>query len=427
MKLTAIFLLLSLSIFGRTYYLAPTGNDNNSGTFASPCFTLNRVWPYCNAGDSVIMRGGVYKYNAEQLLINRNGITLCNYRNEVPVITKGYVAKWVYYSGILVIGDNLTIKGLEITGWNQESSNHLYYGIIAENCHNLKLEQLSIHDNGFGLVVGDWSTNYSNDILISNCDMYNNADPITAYGNNTAWGGADGLRIGTQSPDANIRVVGCRFWDNSDDGVDLYNCNSNVTFTECWSWHNGFKPDGSAAGNGIGFKLGPSVYGYAGEVKRKLDRCLAAYNRSIGFDQNTGLMRTELINCTSVGNARGFMFNYALEYKIQHISINNLSVLNTFSSAPVGQFSPQSAILNCSFIPAGWQCVDNPLFPPSYADFVNLDYHELSRPRFMGKGLPSVSCFVLRGQSLLIDAGFETTKFWVGGGPEIGCFEYYEN
>ncbi len=431
MKLTILFLLLSFSLFGRSYYLSPMGNDNNSGTLSSPCFTLNRLWPYLVPGDSVIMRGGVYKYNSEQLLINKNGvygrpITLINYKNENPVITKGSVSRWVYYAGVLVMGDYLKIHGLEITGWNQETSDHLYYGIILENCHNVTIAQCNIHHNGFGLVVGDWSTNYSNSINIQNCDLHDNADPLTSYGTNTPWGGADGIRIGTQDPDAVINVTGCRMWGNSDDGVDTYNCNSTINFLECWSFLNGFKPEGSAAGNGIGFKLGPSVYGYPGEIKRSLKNCFAGYNRSIGFDQNTGLMRTELINNTAVGNARGFMFNYGLDYKIQHISINNLSVLNTFGSAPVGQFSPQSAILNCSFISVGWQCIDNPLFMPSVYDFVTLDIHQLERPRIGGKGLPLITSFHLKASSLLIDEGYETTLPWSGTLPDIGCFEFYE-
>ena len=426
MKLTALFLLLSLSLTAKTWYLSPSGNDNQVGDKSTPCYSLNRVWPYTNAGDTVFMRGGTYAYNSEQLLINKNGVTLSNYGNEKPTITKGNITKWVYYSGILVIGDNINIRGLEITGYNQETSDHLYYGLIAENCHNLLIQQVSIHDCGFGLVIGDWSTNYSDNITISCCDFYNNSDPLTSYGNNTPYGGADGLRIGTQSPDANIRVLSCRMWNNSDDGVDLYNCNSNVSFTECWVWRNGYKPDGTVGGNGIGFKLGPSVYGYPGDVKRKLDRCLSAYNRSIGFDQNTAQFRVEMVNCTAWGNARGYMFNYCLDLKLQHISINNLSGGNTFGSAPIGQFSPQSAILNCSFINSGWQCVDNPLFMSSHFDLINTDYTELARPRLGGKGLPIVNCFNLRATSPLIDAGYETKLPFAGQLPDIGCFEFYE-
>ena len=431
MKLTILFLFLSLFVQARSWFLSPTGSDSNSGAVASPFFTLNRVWPYVSPGDSVVMRGGIYKYNQEQLLINKNGIygkpvTLINYRNEKVTITKGLVSHWVYYAGVLVMGDHLRIQGLEITGWNQESHDHLYYGLIMENCHFVTIAQCSIHDNGFGLVIGDWSSNYTNNISVQNCDLYNNSDPITAYGTNTAWGGADGLRIGTQDPDAVINVTGCRMWGNSDDGVDLYNCNSTVNFNECWVWRNGFRPDGTAGGNGIGFKLGPSVYGYPGEVKRTLKNCLAAENRSIGFDLNTGQFRVEMVNLTSVKNARGFMFNYNADLKLQHIGINLLSVLNTFSSAPVAQFSQQSALINCSFINVGWQCVDNPMFMPSYNDFVSLDVDQLERPRIGGKGLPLVTCYHLKSTSNLIDAGYETRLPWAGTLPDLGCFEFYE-
>lgn len=425
-NLLIILLFFCLTTQARTLYLSPNGSDLNLATLENPCFSLNSVWSWVQAGDTIAMRGGTYKYNAEQLLINRSGtygkpIVIMNYGNEKPVITKETVAKWVYYSGILVIADHIVIKGLEITGWKQETSDHLYYGLIAENCHYLSIEQCSIHDNGFGLVIGDWSTNYSDHIRISNCDLYNNSDPLTNYGTNTPFGGADGLRIGTQSVTAEIIVSGCRMWGNSDDGVDLFNCNSNVMFWECWSFQNGFQ-----GGNGIGFKLGPATGDYSGQIKRRLISCLSASNKSIGFDQNTGIMRTEMINCSSVGNARGYMFNYAPEKLIQHISINNLSVGNTFSSAPVAQFSAQSAIVNCSFINVGWRCIDDAKLSPSMADFTSTDIWQLTWPRLGGKGLPLIYAFHLNGWSKLVEAGYTTDLAFSGQYPEIGCFEYYE-
>ena len=422
-----IFLFSSLFLSGKTWFLSPLGSDSNSGTVAAPFFTLNRVWPYIVPGDSVIMRGGIYKYNQEQLLINKSGsygkpIVIMPYGNEKPVITKGSVTKWVYYSGILVIGDHIVIRGLEVTGWNQETKDHLYYGLIAENCHYMSIEQCSIHDNGFGLVIGDWSTNYSDHIWIVNCDLYNNSDPLTSYGTNTPYGGADGLRIGTQSPTAEIIVSGCRMWNNSDDGVDCFNCNSNIAFYENWAFQNGLQ-----GGNGIGFKLGPATGDYSGQIKRRLINNLAVSNKSIGFDQNLGLFRCELINNSSINNARGYMFNYYPEKLIQHISINNLSIGNTFSSAPVAQFSAQSAIINCSFVNVGWRCIDDSRLSPSMADFTSTDIFQLTWPRLGGKGLPLIYAYHLNGFSKLVEAGYTTDLAFTGQYPEIGAFEYYEN
>jgi len=423
---TIILLLICLTTEARTFYLSPKGNDTNMGTIGSPCFSFNSVWTWVQAGDTVALRGGTYKYNDEQLLINRSGaygrpIVVMPYKNEKPVITKGAVAKWVYYAGMLVIGDHILIHGLEITGWKQETADHLYYGLIAENCHYLTIEQCSIHDNGFGLVIGDWLTNYSDHIIIANNDLYNNADPLTSYGTNTPYGGADGLRIGTQSPTAEIRVIGNRMWNNSDDGVDCFNCNSNIIFWENWAFQNGLQ-----GGNGIGFKLGPATGDYSGQIKRRLINCLAVSNKSIGFDQNTGLFRVEMINCSSIGNARGYMFNYAAEKMIQHIAINCLSVGNTFSSAPVAQFSQQSAIINCSFVNVGWRCIDDAKLSPSMADFTSTDIWQLTWPRLLGKALPTIYAYHLNGWSKLIEAGYTTDLAFSGQYPEIGCFEYYE-
>lgn len=40
-----------------TYYLSPTGNDNNPGTIDQPWFTLQKAWTVIAAGDLLYLRG----------------------------------------------------------------------------------------------------------------------------------------------------------------------------------------------------------------------------------------------------------------------------------------------------------------------------------------------------------------------------------
>jgi len=82
----------SLTARGLSYYLSPSGNDNNAGTLSSPWFTLEKAWSAVTAGDVIYMRGGTYAYTTQQDLLGRNGeagnlIVLSNYPGEVPVIT----------------------------------------------------------------------------------------------------------------------------------------------------------------------------------------------------------------------------------------------------------------------------------------------------------------------------------------------------
>ena len=55
-----IFLLISLSLQGATYYVSTTGSNSNSGTIGSPWLTWQYGFDQANAGDIVYIRGGTY-------------------------------------------------------------------------------------------------------------------------------------------------------------------------------------------------------------------------------------------------------------------------------------------------------------------------------------------------------------------------------
>jgi chitodextrinase len=79
----ALLIILSLSILttvataqATTYYVSPTGIDNNSGTSTAPFRTIQKAASLVSAGDTVIVRDGTYAdaYNTDYLVwINRGG------------------------------------------------------------------------------------------------------------------------------------------------------------------------------------------------------------------------------------------------------------------------------------------------------------------------------------------------------------------
>ena len=87
------FLLTFLTIDhlqANSYYVAPWGDDNNSGTLGSPWGTINKAAQEALAGDIVYIRGGIYKIN-DRIEVANNGtstawITFTAYNNEKPVI-----------------------------------------------------------------------------------------------------------------------------------------------------------------------------------------------------------------------------------------------------------------------------------------------------------------------------------------------------
>ena len=72
-----------------SYFISPTGSDTNPGTLQAPLATVNRGMELAQPGDSVLLRGGVYR---ETVTSVRSGtttqpITVSNYNNEVVTIS----------------------------------------------------------------------------------------------------------------------------------------------------------------------------------------------------------------------------------------------------------------------------------------------------------------------------------------------------
>src|SRR3990167_8008347 len=54
-----------------TYYLAPTGNDSNTGTSSAPWLTLRKAQTYLTAGTTLILKGG--DYNSQSFTSQNDG------------------------------------------------------------------------------------------------------------------------------------------------------------------------------------------------------------------------------------------------------------------------------------------------------------------------------------------------------------------
>jgi len=90
------------ALFCITYYVAPWGNDNNPGTFNLPWLTISKAATTMVAGDSVFVRGGIYR---ESINPSNSGnasapITYANYNNEEVIVEGGTaVTGWIQDNG----------------------------------------------------------------------------------------------------------------------------------------------------------------------------------------------------------------------------------------------------------------------------------------------------------------------------------------
>jgi len=412
--LFVVLLIFSGSIsFGRTYYLSPEGSDSNPGTVTQPFFTLNKVWTVIFAGDTVFLRGGTYNFNSTQYLINKKGtatntIKIWAYPGEIPVITRNTTTgfKDIWQSGICFTGDYFHWKGLEITGYTQLESK-VYTGFRVSDSNNNIIENINSHHNGHGFTL----SGKSNGNLILNCDFYYNQDPLT----DPKYEDADGLEICYIPAGMTNTIRGCRFWWNTDDGLDLWENDGTVLIDSCWSWNNGFIPGTfTPAGNGNGFKLGITTINHGTKVLRTIKNCLAYNNRARGFDQNKALCSVVLNNTTAYKNGTsGFVFDYG---GILAVVKNSISYQNEIAPS-----------LNGSAITAANSFRDNEYMPSpssiSDSDFLSLDGIQLEAPRKDDGSLPEIEFMHLAAGSVLIDAGVDVgLPFW-GTAPDLGAFE----
>jgi parallel beta-helix repeat protein len=410
---TASQVAAAVAAANNTYYLSPSGNDNNAGTISSPFFSLNKAWAVIVPGDLVYLRGGTYAFKTQQYLTGKSGtagnlIKIWAYPNEIPVLTKGAGYTNNYFrGGCYFSGDYFHFKGLDISGFAQQDA-YVWNGLLVDNSNNNIFEQLNVHDNGGGMYIQNSSTGN----LVLNSDFHHNYDPITNGGN------SDGLDVAYVAAGTSNTVRGCRAWQNSDDGFDAFENHGYVLYDNCWSWSNGYVPySKTVAGNGEGFKLGRAGTGNSAIILRKVINCLSFENNNSGFHQEEADCRMELYNNVAYNNVEhGFLFDYLNR---AHIAKNNIAYKNGNNQAV---FSPTSTVSNNSYgtgyASSGW------VQTTSDADFLSVNSAGVDGARQADGSLPALSFLHLAAAvSDLKDAGVNVGIPYNGTAPDLGAFE----
>lgn len=275
-------------------YTAP-GCEDGVGTQQSP-ISLAEAVKYASPGQTILLREGVYAMS-EPLNIERghNGTKLepisliSNPDNQTrPVLDFQNQS-----AGIILSADHWYLYDFDCTG---SASNE--YGIHLTGSFNT-LERLEIYRNGnTGLHISSLSLwddieQWPGNNYILNCTSYGNCDD--------AYEDADGFACQFTAGPGNV-FDGCIAHHNADDGWDLYakvwlQPLGPVAIKNCIAYQNGYLEDGTAAGNGNGFKLGgDSMPG--GHI---VENCLSFENKASGFTSNS-CPNVTLRDCTALDN-----------------------------------------------------------------------------------------------------------------------------
>jgi hypothetical protein len=413
---------------GKVFYVSPTGSDNNPGTLVQPWRSLQRAVNSVTAGDIIYMRGGIYYETAEVWLGSGSSgtegrrIRLWNYPGETPIFDFGNAPDSTY--GIIFKNKSYWhLRGMEVRNNHQNTAGDWFVGFEAAEVNNTVFENLNVHhfgDVGFAL-FGNSTGN-----LVLNSDFHDNYDPYTrnADGSPVPGENADGLHVTTSDGTTNT-IRGCRFWLNSDDGIDLWDAEGKVIIENNWAFWNGYyvpegQPDSNRIhpehGNGNGYKLGRTLESSNDPSYRVVVRNLAFENWLNGIDQNGSLKAMTTYNNTVYKNATaaswggGFSIN---DYDLPHILRNNLAYSNRNDAL---SYIPSSVIQDHNSWNLGLSIADS--------DFQSLDSSGTDGPRQPDGSLPDLPFLKLKVGSRLIDAGVDVGLPYSGSLPDIGAYEY---
>ena len=308
-------IMLTIAATAKTYYAKPNGTGDGTSYDKAGAFTtlVSQLQP----GDILYCLGGQYDYS-NPISINVSGnsdkfVNIWAYEGETPI----FDFRNVDYGkrGFVTTGDYIYIKGLTIryTGKN---------GLLHMGSYS-KFELLDVYGNGDSGV--QMKGGHSN--LILNCDSHDNFDYKLGGVDAADFGGnADGFADKVYAGGGNT-YRGCRSWNNSDDGWDFYQLES-----------DGYGP--TVIENCVCYNNGPGKYNMVGHARYEKDKEWFDQFTGEGIDvtskrEGSPKYRVTLENYINLGNANGFKLGGNFTRHDVKL-INSVSVYNgiTFNLAP---------------------------------------------------------------------------------------------
>ena len=388
---SGVFGTLTISISGVV--------DVGDGTIVNTVNDMLSAIASASPGDMIYVRSGTYSFS-NSIRMSTNGqdgnmISFLVYPgDERPVFDFSKMPEASSNRGVILSGDYWHIKGIEMYKAGDN-------GLHISGSNNL-IEYCAFYENAdSGLQIGNGGANN----IVLNCDSYFNADSSLE----NADGFAAKLDCGTGN-----KFIGCRAWNNLDDGWDGYlrgTDNITTTYENCWAFRNGYLKDGSRGqGDGNGFKTGGSDDKTL-QHHAIFSNCIAAGNAVDGFDHNSNRGSITIHNSSAHGNGSNINFG----------SVNAaayLEIKNTLSFGGNNSDKFEASLTDISN--NSWQ--DG--LSASSDDFMSINMDLLLSPRSEDGSLPTIDYLFLKSDSDLIDKGIDVGLPFNGSTPDIGAFEF---
>ena len=391
-------------------YVAPWGADGAVGTHDDPFGSLLSVAERVRPGDVVFLRGGVYDTPGS----SGNAYVSVEFSGtaSAPITVRSYPGERAVIDGSRhplhprraddghPPGDPNLLRFIgEHTVWEDITLRHgAGQGLYIVGNHNV-FRNIVSHDHHSDGIYLQGSYN-----LIENCDSFNNYS--ISNGGNSADGlkMVDGNHIRTLfGPKAETRgniVSGCRFWNNSDDGIDIWSSlDTLIEYTVAWS--NGYGP----TGNGMGYKLGNGSLRHSGTVIRY----------SVGYDN--------LTNFTTNG-ATGVTFVHNTSWNPRGTIGFDLRARTAPEDGSQGRNYAYNNLSSATEVPAATRApTDSGPSPVHTHNSWNLDIDD---PKHASLEPSSTDFLALSRHSPAIGAGKDLGHPYDGAAPDLGALQHGE-
>lgn len=432
--------IIYLGAFAATYYASPEGTGK--GSFDDPCSFKAGLGKLSAPGDTLYLFSGQYDLPntpvqnlmgsaSKRIVISGyEGITDGTYPAILDFRSTPYGTRGLQVKSTCMY---LHIKNLTM---RYSGKNNLH----NEGSYNL-FENLDIYGSAD---TGCQMKNGGNNIIL-NVDSHDNFDYETMSGSTANFGGnADGF-ADKQFGGAGNHYIGCRAWNNSDDGWDFFQrvSTSNTIIENCVCYANGApyydmheNPRALGVdkawfdskvgttmtdrygktititlekypcqGNGNGFKMGGGMTDH----KVVVHHSIAVGNYARGYDQNNNNGTMWIYNNTAYNNHTNYGFTTA--YGTVTLQ-NNISL----ASQNADSYKAQNVVAD-----------DHNTWSKGYsvseADFQSMDVSQILMHRSSDGSLYETPLLRLDSQSTLIDAGIDVNLGYNGAAPDLGCFE----
>jgi len=401
--MTGVLSLGATRAAAATIWAAPTGKSSSTGTEMAPYDVVTAIGKLA-AGDSLLLKPGTYAIPYTTGTIN-SLVCAVKATQASPIVVRSPTGRaeldfgfpedtYLQNSfGISLTGNWWTFERIDVTRAG-------YQGTYVTGSHNT-FDNCRFYRNRNSGVEVNKGGEYT---LLRNVDTYDNYDPKKAGSM------SDGFAI-KQTMGPGNRLVGCRSWNNSDDGYDTFDSPEFVTLDSCWAFRNGWyhgdpgSSRNSTSMNGNGFKVGG-----LGQLQRNVLRnCVAVGNKARGFDQNSNTGGITVVNSTSYRNGtQNFSFSATLAAGEKNVFINNISL----SSGAADGISSATSTTNT------WNGI-----AVAASDFLSTDTSLAIPARNDDGSIPQNAFLRLKSTSKLIDAGTAAGLAFSGSAPDLGAFE----